>query len=234
MKCKRGFITYRDEKTKKEHPFFLKVRSKDIVVTTPIKINEHLVKTSELFTLVNEYHGHDYSSYKFMTNTTRTSSTFVESSGERLYSNFLFGGMTYKLFRDGTVDIYGSLHISVSDVEEYNKAEYGKSGTYFQLALPYGIKKISTPSGTPSFLFNDLYVSARYIVKTNADDFIGESVYQTNLRYEEPSNVQLANNVSYHKLIITPTKEEVLYTGSDLIPMQFHIKAQYREDSLEY
>ena len=89
MKCLKGFLTAKDKETKKEIPFFVKVRSKDIVVTTPIKIESYLYKTSNDYDLVYEYHGHDYSQYVFKT--TRDSTNMQR--------------VMYKLFRDGTMNI---------------------------------------------------------------------------------------------------------------------------------
>ena len=45
MRIKKGWLMARDELTRKMIPFFLKVRSEDIVPTSPVKISEALRHT---------------------------------------------------------------------------------------------------------------------------------------------------------------------------------------------
>lgn len=131
MKCLKGFLTAKDKETKKEIPFFVKVRSKDIVVTTPIKIESYLYKTSNDYDLVYEYHGHDYSQYVFKT--TRDSTNMQR--------------VMYKLFRDGTMNInleftrfndYTSLSSNeISSIQ--SSIDSSKLNSFFRIQLPYSV-----------------------------------------------------------------------------------------------
>ena len=145
MKCSKGFLTAKDPETKKEVPFFVKVRSKDIVVTTPIKIDEYLYKTSNNYTLESEYHGHDYSQYVF-----------------KNLNDPIIGGVTrivYKLFRDGTLRIDG--HSIVSKFTELtndgpNSEEYfinvdADENRFYRIQLPYSISPTVSLSSNNGF-----------------------------------------------------------------------------------
>lgn len=133
MKCFKGFVTTKDPETKKEVPFFVKVRSKDIVVTTPIMINDYLYKTSNDYTLESEYHGHDYSQYVF-----------------KNLNDSTIGGETrvvYKLFRDGTLRIDGRSRVSkftkltddATGCEEYFIFAIADENRFYRIQLPYSI-----------------------------------------------------------------------------------------------
>lgn len=141
MKCFKGFVTTKDPETKKEVPFFVKVRSKDIVVTTPIKIDDYLYKTSNDYTLESEYHGHDYSQYVF----------------KNLNDNTIGGGtrVVYKLFRDGTMRIDGQSSVSkftkltndAAGSEGYYVFSVADEDRFYRIQLPYSISpKVSLSS----------------------------------------------------------------------------------------
>lgn len=65
MKCFRGFLLEKDKETKKEAPFFLKVRNEDIVITQKMDIDKILAKCSNTWELISANSYYDRSVYMF-------------------------------------------------------------------------------------------------------------------------------------------------------------------------
>ena len=147
MKCSKGFLTAKDPETKKEVPFFVKVRSKDIVVTTPIMINNYLYKTSNDYTLESEYHGHDYSQYVFKNLNDSTTGGYTR--------------VVYKLFRDGTLRIDGRSSVSkftkLTDngpgSEENYISNVADKTRFYRIQLPYSISP-TVPLSSDNWIHN--------------------------------------------------------------------------------
>lgn len=65
MKCFRGFLLEKDKETRKEAPFFLKVRNEDIVISQKMDINKILAKCSNTWELISANSYYDRSIYMF-------------------------------------------------------------------------------------------------------------------------------------------------------------------------
>lgn len=129
MKCYRGFLTIKDEVTRKEHPFFVKTREEDLVVE---QIPLDWKQTSTLFdksihNTASEpeiYVGKDYTSYLFKTSVIYSSQVSSHPDGESIYHTNTQGAVIYKLFKDKSYEISGNLTLD-------------RHGTEANIILPY-------------------------------------------------------------------------------------------------
>ena len=134
MKCYRGFLTIKDEVTRKEHPFFVKTREEDLIVK---QVPLDWKQTSTMYDKnVHEeasepeiYIGKDFTSYLFKTHidvrrNEAVTSTGKYEDGEIVYHLYTDGTIVYKLFKDKSYEICGNMELL-------------KSGSIQSIILPY-------------------------------------------------------------------------------------------------
>lgn len=230
MKCFKGFVTTKDPETKKEVPFFVKVRSKDIVVTTPIKINDYLYKTSNDYTLESEYHGHDYSQYVF----------------KNLHDSTI-GGYTrvvYKLFRDGTLRIDG--HSSVSKFTKLTNDAGGSERDYvfsvadenrfYRIQLPYSISPTVSLS-SDNWFYNSIKpvysVSCMYELQIHGH-MINKPAYillYTNKPIDPNISASITKNILSQLLVYADTPTEL---ASSKVILHYSLTSEFNDGPIAY
>lgn len=151
MKVRSGFLLALDEHTKKMIPFFVKVRSKDIVPTDPVKIEEVLQPTSQRWTLQKMLDRVDMTTYVYSTEW----SSSDDPNGESYYnmSENVKGELTYSLFKDGRMEVDGV--IISSSIEDFFTSSTGCATYISYLPMPFAIPNVK----------NSIY--RRFPVETN-------------------------------------------------------------------
>lgn len=136
MKIKQGWLMAKDSITNKMIPFFLKVRSEDIVPTDTIKINTVLSRTSLKWTEELVSDTTDATVYKFTRNFSGSTGE-LDNHGELSTACVENGVIYYHMFKDGRAHIEGEVQIS-------NQGRDGNGDTESSIKiidLPYAIKK---------------------------------------------------------------------------------------------
>ena len=135
MKCDIGFLMSKDKNTKKMVPFFVKVRSKDIVITDPVNIDDYLYKTTKIYGDPVVVHKNESSVYTFETDVSTSSGTY---KADRIYGTDgkFTAKVIYEFNKDGTLKIHGRAIVSPFVLETSNVGVPGDTGIQFQ--LPYG------------------------------------------------------------------------------------------------
>lgn len=111
MKIKKGWLMVKDTLTNKMVPFFLKVRSEDVISTDRVYIRKVLRHTSMKWseTLVNDTP--DVTVYKFTRNFSGNIGD-IDSNGEEATGYVENGVLYYYLFKDGRAHIHGEVQVS--------------------------------------------------------------------------------------------------------------------------
>ena len=180
MLCKIGFLTYRNEKTKKEHPFFVKVRQKDII-SDKIELSTFMKKVSSLFdessvhnnistTPPNEYTPvvvtPEGTTYTFYTNPNMSGN---DTDTDRPLHNYFSSKLYYKLFNDNTFEICGKFNA------QCKKTETIGDSTYYVLSmiLPY-------MPDSENITYMDSYVSCEsYKLVSNIGNLLPATISNT-------------------------------------------------------
>lgn len=148
MKIKQGWIMVKDSFTNKMIPFFLKVRSEDVVSTDTIKIDKVLQHTSLKWSEELVSDTIDSTVYKFTRNFSGSTGE-LDENGELSTACVENGVLYYHMFKDGRAHIEGEVQIS-------NQGRDGNGDTESSIKiidLPYAIKK----SFLNSSEWNDAY-----------------------------------------------------------------------------
>jgi hypothetical protein len=114
MKCETGFVLAYDENLKRMIPFFLKVRSSDIVKNTSVDIYSALTNTSGRWDLTRQENDVDGVVYEF----TADWESDTDPNGGLTGSRVCKGSLTYYMYNDGRYEIHGHLRMCPVSTEE--------------------------------------------------------------------------------------------------------------------
>lgn len=103
MKVFKGWLLGLNTDTKKMVPFFVKVRSEDIVPTDPVVIGNALKQTSTRWKLKREEDRVDVTYYHYEASWDST----YDANAETVGSSFMDGYLDYYLYKDGRLEIDG-------------------------------------------------------------------------------------------------------------------------------
>lgn len=196
MKCYQGFLTIKDELTKKEHPFFVKVRKEDIIqkaIPMTLKQTSGLYdpKYNQFAQEPNIYIGNDYTSYMYRTETWIPRDDYESwdpsqnyDFGENIKSSYTNGCIMYKFFNNRTYEITGN--VKLKQRVSYSSTTGPVIYLFPDIVLPFEI---------PGLIFN-------VDVKTSTSDEYYETPTET-LKIE-PNEITLPdlNNNKKYKYII--------------------------------
>ena len=208
MLSRSGFILALDEATKKMIPFFVKVRSKDIIPTNPVEIEKVLQPTSHRWTLYHVSDRVDSTVYEFHADWRSTDDPEGESYND-LPTEFT-GVIVYKLYKDGSVDVEGTLQILRDDRHPAPFPPPTKLDTNlaFNIPLPFELPKMSWNLKEPFARSDNISVSqpnGSIIPGT----FLSVNVYREQIQ-NLAINPNLTNKTEYpyilciRKLVETP------------------------------
>lgn len=105
MKARRGFILCYNEATRTMIPFFVKVRSEDIVSTNPVEIDSVLVPTSSRWEESRVENNVDYTLYEYSADWSDKKDPHNETIDPEVFK----GKLLYKLYKDGRMEVTGQL-----------------------------------------------------------------------------------------------------------------------------
>ena len=138
MKAYRGLLTAYNPDTKKMHPFFLRVRSEDIISSNPIQIDSALKETSTRWKLERFEDDVDVSYYRFIANW----STRNDSNAETVSSDYSDSEIAYYLWKDGRMDIEGTIRVSSYDGKDLEDAiDNNFHGLPYKIWLPFAMQE---------------------------------------------------------------------------------------------
>ena len=119
MKVRKGWLVALNEDTKKMIPFFVNVRSQDIISTDPIDITAALKQTSTRWKLQRKEDHIDLTYYHYKANWDGTYDVNAETVGSTLMDGYI----DYYLYKDGRMEVDGIIRAS---------------GTYTSIDTNYG------------------------------------------------------------------------------------------------
>lgn len=146
MECVKGYLVAEDEKTHHMMPFFVKVRTEDIVSTNAVNINKVLTKTSERWDVVDVYDDTEKTIYQFRQS---FSGTPVDPNAEVLYSTFLHADVTYVLHKYGKLEIYGVVRCNGNANPDFGLERLAVDKN---ILLPYAFELGPVPDGRSKVL----------------------------------------------------------------------------------
>lgn len=134
MKVRRGFMLAYDVALRKMIPFFVKVRSRDIVPDNPIDITAALTQTSTRWNLDRVEDSVDVTVYKYTANWTSKTDPNAEAVG----TDSCNGEIYYHLYKDGRMEVCGYIRSSVSNVQSMlsNTVSEYRYDIYLPFAFP--------------------------------------------------------------------------------------------------
>lgn len=154
MKIKKGWLMAKDTSTNKMIPFFLKVRSEDIIPTDKISIGKVLKRTSMKWSESLVSNSQDATVYKFTRNFSGNIGD-LDNNGEESTGCVENGILYYYLFKDGRAHIHGDVQIS-----NQGRDGNGTDNSTKIIDLPYAINK--------SFMDSDDWIDA---YKVEGDEY---------------------------------------------------------------
>lgn len=131
MKIRKGWILTLNKYTKKMTPFFVKVRSEDIVPTDPIDITAALKQTSTRWKLTRKEDRVDCTFYHYV----GSWSDLFDANAEDVGSTFLEGELDYYLYKDGRMEMDGKLRVNGTYTAIDDKYAYINSVVYLPFAF---------------------------------------------------------------------------------------------------
>ena len=142
MKVRRGFLIAYDAALRKMIPFFVKVRSRDIIPDNPIDITAALTQTSTRWNLDRVEDSVDVTVYKYTANWTSKTDPNAETVG----TDVCDGELYYYLYKDGRMEVRGSMRLSVSNVQAMlnNTVSEYRYDIYLPFAFPEYNPRINT------------------------------------------------------------------------------------------
>ena len=105
MKVRKGFLLTYEKKLRRMIPFFVKVRSEDIVKTDPVDIGAILVPTSMRWEEARVEDNVDVTIYKY----TAKWSNKTDPHNETIDPAQFEGDLIYKMYKDGRMEVSGCL-----------------------------------------------------------------------------------------------------------------------------
>lgn len=148
MKCFRGFLLEKDKDTKKEAPFFLKVRNEDIVISQKMDIDTVLARCSNTWDLISANSYYDRSVYMFhLSRESIENDPYWTTPISTLTSDDHYPTVTYTIYHiDGEpsmIDVDFNWYRKFSDT--YPQLEKGTNCLIcptFNIRLPYALPSI--------------------------------------------------------------------------------------------
>lgn len=133
MKVKTGWLIAYDELLKKMVPFFVKVRSQDIVPTDAVEISKFLQPVSTRWDVEEIENRVDYTAYHLSADW----NSATDPNGEECGSSYTVGKITYYLYKSGRLHIEGNVRVR-GEIAEDSKIGYTKyhKRVYLPYALP--------------------------------------------------------------------------------------------------
>lgn len=145
MKVRKGWLVSLNLDTKKMIPFFVNVRSQDIVPTDPIDITAALKQTSTRWKLKRKEDRVDLTFYHYEANWDSTYDANAETVGSKLMDGYI----DYYLYKDGRMEVDGIIRAS----GEYTAIDDNYANVVSHVYLPFafdGIPNIRTDFGLGS------------------------------------------------------------------------------------
>lgn len=134
MKARKGWLVSYNKDTKKMIPFFVKVRSQEIVPTDPINIEVALKQTSTRWKLKREEDRVDVTFYHYEADW----NGLYDANAETVGSTFMDGYIDYYLYKDGRMQIDGVIRAS----GEYVAIDSNYATVTSNVYLPFAFKEI--------------------------------------------------------------------------------------------
>lgn len=229
MKAFKGWLTAKDPATKTEVPFFVRVRSQDIEVLNPIKIDEYLIKTSNDYEEVLNKNFTEFSLYRYKINT-----LIDEHSSTQRH---LTGYVEYKLYRDGSFTIVGAVtspRISSVQLREGDYDYISEANSLFtpslgliRIPLPYGIDRDSS-----TFISNQKvpykYMDVKCYNTARGDSYDRAplaSAFLPSIPSDPDIALRLGNKKVYHEIVVNPSNTSTNY---DWVT-RFRIESQFAD-----
>lgn len=131
MKVRRGFLLTYDKALRKMIPFFVKVRSRDIIADNPIEISSVLKPTSGLWNLDRVEDTVNATTYKYTAQWTSRENP----QSERVGTDFGDCELIYTLYKDGRMDINGTLRVSRSSRQTIDSVDFSEHR--YDIYLPF-------------------------------------------------------------------------------------------------
>lgn len=128
MKVRKGFLLSYEKKLRRMIPFFVKVRSEDIVKTNPVEIGAVLVPTSQRWIEDRVEDTVDATVYRYTAEWADKSDPHNETIDPTVFS----GDLVYTMYKDGRMFIDGVLNMEL--IEETDSDGCFK----YSVHLPYG------------------------------------------------------------------------------------------------
>lgn len=111
MKARKGFLLSYDKHLRELIPFFVKVRSEDIVKTDPVDIRSVLVQTSMRWQEERVEDNVDATIYRYTTEWADKDDAHNETVDPEKFK----GDLTYKLYKDGRMEVTGWMKMEFID-----------------------------------------------------------------------------------------------------------------------
>ena len=207
-------------------PYFPYVRSKDILFTDPVEIGSKLKQMSTRWRMEESLDHIEYTSYTLKCS---YDNLLNDSTGESIGSSYLDATVTYKLYKDGNIEIEGFVHLNGT------ATDYGADRTKIEkvLYLPYAT--IGTPNVICEYGFgsvNGLTITAGISGSQNRNSdlnplFTDREYYQNRLTIETicPKSDSSTNELStcYKKLDTLNSLASYSDYTEKLMPIHFKL-----------
>lgn len=132
MKARKGWCIAYDEVLKKMIPYFIKVRSQDIVPTDPMVIEDKLKEISTRWQTQVMENMVDYTAYHLTANWNTT----TDPNGEECGSEYTKGAITYYLYKSGRLHVEGAVRVKGEIAED---APIGFTKYHKRVYLPFAL-----------------------------------------------------------------------------------------------
>ena len=134
MKVRRGWLLSLNTDTQKMTPFFVKVRSSDIVMTDAIDITAALKHTSTRWKLARKEDRVDCTFYHY----TASWSDTYDANAEVVGSKLMDGELDYYLYKDGRLEIDGYIRANGT----YTAIDANWASVTTSVYLPYAFEEV--------------------------------------------------------------------------------------------
>lgn len=209
MKAFKGWLTAKDPETKTEVPFFVRVRSQDIEVLNPIKIDKYLIKTSNDYEEILNQHFTDFSLYRYKIN-----GLIDENINTQRY---LSGYVEYKLYRDGSFTIVGAVTSGRISSVQLREGDYDYiSGTnslfnsslgLIRIPLPYGIDRdLTTFISSQKVPYKYMDIKCYNTAKGDSYDRVPvASAFLPSIPSDPDIALRIGDKKIYHEIVVNPS-----------------------------
>lgn len=226
MKALSGWLIAYNPDTEKMMPFFMKVRSQDIVSTNPVKIATVLKQISMRWKLTRYEDNCDFTFYEYSGVWVNDSDPNAEVVGNT-YSDSV---IRYTLYKNGYMTIDGVLRVG-GELQETGTQKYMKT-LYLPFALPsntlieLGIANAYTPDVTLVAAVQEDIISNQMLNLDNKDT----TKYRCKLKISQVSTDAESSSISVLRTM-DPNGGADSYTDymKNHIPITFKMSAYWKE-----